>query len=176
VADTTPANWSAPIVLKQSLDGDTTVFGWSGSEELRANGVDYLAGFTAWGPYITAIAIAALRWNGGEFTLAQPAVTAVDEVHSLARGVRMRVVDDTRRAGGVTFLLDSPLELEARLEVFDTMGRRLRTLLAGTLRKGPSSVAWNLSTSEGGRVGSGVYFARLSFAGGVRAVRIPVVR
>jgi hypothetical protein len=176
LADTTPANWGAPIVLKQYLDNDTTVFGWSGSEELRAKGVDYLAGFTAWGPLFTGIAIVALHWNGGEFTLTQPAVTAVDVVHSVASGVRMHLIDYTPRADGVAFLLDSPLELDARLEIFDTLGRRLRTLLAGTLRKGPTSVRWDLSAGEGGRVESGVYFARLSFAGGVRAVRIPLVR
>jgi hypothetical protein len=76
----------------------------------------------------------------------------------------------------VTFVLDSPLELDARLEVFDALGRRLRTLLAGTLRKGTTSVSWDLSSGDGGRLGSGVYFARLAFAGGVRAVSIPVVR
>jgi hypothetical protein len=176
LADTTPANWSAPVVLKQYLEGDTTVFGWSGSEELRAVGVDYLAGFTAWGPDVTAIAFAALIWNGDEFTLTHPAVTAVDVVHSTARGVRMRLAGYTPRGRVVTFVLDSPLELDARLEVFDALGRRLRTLLAGTLRKGTTSVSWDLSSGDGGRLGSGVYFARLAFAGGVRAVSIPVVR
>jgi hypothetical protein len=176
LADTTPANWSAPVVLKQYLDGDTTVFGWSGSEELRAVGVDYLAGFTAWGPYVTAIAYVALIWNGDEFTLTQPAVTAVDAVHSAARGVRMGLAGYTPRGRVVTFVVESPLELDARLEVFDTLGRRLRTLFAGTLRRGTMSVSWDLSSGDGGRLGSGVYFARLAFAGGARAVSIPVVR
>jgi hypothetical protein len=60
--------------------------------------------------------------------------------------------------------------------VFDAMGRRLKSLLAGALPKGSSSVAWDLTTTDGASVPSGVYFARLSFAGGVRAVRLAVVR
>jgi len=75
----------------------------------------------------------------------------------------------------VTFLMYSPLELDARLEVFDALGRRLRTLFAGTLRKGTTRVSWDRSRGDGGRLGSGVYFARLAFAGGARSVSIPVV-
>ena len=174
-ADTTEGHWSDPTVLMEYLGGDSTVWGWSASEHLRADGVDYLAGFTAWAP-ITGIAISRMVWNGSDFTLATPAVTAVDEYRSSARGLRLRLQAYTPRARRVTFLLDSPVELEARLEVFDSAGRRLRSLLAARIPVGRSSVSWDLSTRDGGSVPSGVYFARLSFAGGLRAVQIPVVR
>ena len=176
LADTTQGNWGAPQVLTQYLNGDETAFGWSGSEELRADGVDYLAGFTAWGPVYQGIAISGVLWHGDDFTLESPAVTSVNEYRSSARGVRMSLANYSPRAGRVTFLFDSPLQLPAQLEVFDTMGRRLTSLLAGTLPKGRSSVSWDLSTRDGVSVPSGVYFARLSFAGGIRAARIPVVR
>ena len=176
VADTTPAHWSAPQVLMPYLNYDGSVFGWSGSEELHVNGADYLAGFTAWGPGNAAIAMTRITWNGDDFTIGVPTVTAVDEYRSPARGVRMSLAGCRPGARRVTFLIDSPLALEARLEVFDPQGRRAASLLAGTLARGRTSLTWSLSGGERGGVPSGVYFARLSFAGGVRAVRIPVAR
>jgi hypothetical protein len=176
LADTTPAHWSGSTVLMSYLNGDPTVWGWSATEEVRAGGVDYLAGFTAWGPVFTGIAITAMVWHGDDFTLEHPAITAVDEFRSPARGVRMSLAGHNPRARRVTFVFDSPLELAARLEVYDTMGRRSASLLAGTLPKGHSSLSWDLSAPGGASVPSGVYFARLSFAGGARVVRIPVIR
>jgi len=176
LADTTASHWTPPVVLKQYLNGDATVFGWSGTEELHVSGADYLAGFTAWGPSSVGIAIARINWNGSDFTLGTPSVTAVDEYRSPARGLRMSLADHRPGARQVTFLIDSPLELEAKLEVFDPLGRRTASLLEGMLARGRSSVTWKLATGDGARAPSGVYFARLSFAGGVRAVQIHVVQ
>ncbi len=175
VSDTTRGHWGAPQILMQYLGGDATVFGWSGSEQLHVPGADFLAGFTAWGPFVQGIAISRMRWNGDDFTLEIPSVTAVDEYRSPARAVRMRLADFSPRADRVTFLLDSPAELAGRLEVFDSMGRRLNSLLAGAVPRGSSSVVWDLSAGDGVRVPSGVYFARLSFTGGARSVRIPLL-
>ena len=125
---------------------------------------DYLAGFTAWGPRYQGIAIARMHWQGDNFTLGGYLVSAVDEYRSDARGVVLRVEDGPPPTRRVRFAIDSPRDLEARLEVFDAMGRRLESLLQGTLPKGSSSVSWDLSTADGTSVPSGVYFARLSFA------------
>lgn len=174
-ADTTRGHWGPPTVLMQYLNGDSTVWGWSGSEHLRVEGVDYLAGFTAWAE-ITGIAIARMQWTGNDFTLTGPLVTSVDEYRSAARGVHLRLARHAPHANRVTFLLDSPSVLEARLEVFDTAGRRVGSLLHGTIPAGQSSVSWDLEAPGGAKVASGMYLARLSFAGGVRVVQVPVLR
>ena len=176
VSDTSSKVWGAPTVLRDYLNADPTVFGWSGSEHLSVGDTDYLAGFTAWGPRYQGVAIARMHWQGDNFTLGGYLVSAVDEYRSDARGVVLRVEDGPPPTRRVRFAIDSPRDLEARLEVFDAMGRRLESLLQGTLPKGSSSVSWDLSTADGTSVPSGVYFARLSFAGGVRAARIPIVR
>jgi hypothetical protein len=176
VSDTSSRNWSVPTVLGQYLNGDATVFGWSGSEHVSVGDADYLAGFTAWGPFFQGIAIARMNWHGSDFTLGGLAVTAVDEYRSPAKDVRMRLADGSPPTRQVTFVIESPVELEARLEVFDALGRRLRTLLAGRLAGGQSSLAWDLAAGDGARVPDGMYFARLSFAGGNRVARVPVVR
>jgi len=175
VADTTPANWSAPEVLKTYLGGSSTVFGWSGSEELHVNGGDYLAGFTAWGPLYQGIAMTRMHWSGSEFTLGQAFVTAVDEYRSPARGVRMSLPGFSPHADVIAFELESPLALEAELEIFDTQGRRVASLLAGRLAPGRTTLTWDVTHAER-TVASGVYFARLAFAGGVRTAVLPIVR
>jgi glycosyl hydrolase family 32 len=174
VADTTPAHWGPPRVLMSYLHGDNAVYGWSGSEELHLSGADYLAGFTAWGPFFQGIAISRMTWNGSNFTLGLPSVTSVDLVHSAARGVRLSLSGYTPHADRVRFELDTPVALEAKLEIFDAMGRRVASLLARGIAPGRTNVVWDVSSGSG--VASGVYFARLSFAGGVRAVMLPIAR
>jgi len=173
VADTTPAHWGAPQVLKDYLGGSSIAFGWSGSEQLHVNGADYLAGFTAWGPVFQGIAITRMAWQGSDFTLGLPTVTGVDEVRSPARGVSLSLPGFSPHAGQVTFAIDSPLALEAKLEIFDAQGRRVASLLSGRLATGRTSLAWEVARQG---VRSGVYFARLAFAGGSRSVVLPITR
>ena len=175
-ADTTRTNWSLPVILEQYLNNVPTTFGWSGSEELHVPGADYLAGFTAWSSGSTGIAFSRLSWNGDNFTLGAPSVTSVDEYRSPLRGVSLALADWGPHARAATFLVDAPAELRARLEVFDAQGRRIATPFAGSLPRGRSTVTWTLTTPAGGPVASGVYFARLSFAGGERSVQLAIAR
>jgi hypothetical protein len=176
VSDTSAGNWSTPRVLEQYLSGDLTVYGWSGSEHLRVGDADFLAGFTAWGPLFQGIAVARMKWVGSDFTLGGPLTTAVDEYRSPARDLRLSVVAGVPPTRQVRFAIESPATLDARLEVFDAMGRHMETLLAGRLPSGPSWVDWNVSAGGGTVVPNGVYFARLSFAGGVRVAQVRIVR
>ena len=175
-ADTTPANWSAPIILRDFMNGLPTATGWSGSEELRVSGADYLGGFQAWTPGATGIAFARVIWNGNNFTLGAPSVTSVDEYRSPARGVTLSLVERSPNAGRVTFRIDAPLDLAAKLEVFDAQGRRIATPFDGMVAAGRTDVAWDLAAQNAARVASGIYFGRLRFAGGMRSVRIVVAR
>jgi hypothetical protein len=175
-ADTTPAHWSAPVILQQYLNNEPASFGWSGSEELRVGRVDYMGGFMAWSPGATGIAFARVSWNGSDFTLGAPSVTSVDEVRSPAHGVTLSLADWSPDAPRVTFVIDSPVALAAKLEVFDAQGRRAATPFDGTLARGRNTVTWELVTREGAEVMSGVYFARLGFAGGSRTVQMAVAR
>ena len=174
VADTTPAHWGSQRFLMSYLHNDQAVFGWSGSEQLHLSGADYLAGVTAWGPFVQSIAISLMTWNGSNFTLGQPSVASVDDVHSTARGVRLSLGSYAPDADQVRFELDTPVALDAKLEIFDAMGRRVASLLDRPIQPGRTHVAWDVGKDSG--VASGVYFARLSFAGGVRAVRLPIAR
>ena len=64
----------------------------------------------------------------------------------------------------------------ARLAVYDVCGRRVRTLLDGSLAAGSHEAEWDGRDDSGREVGSGVYLARLE-SGGVAAVaRMGLVR
>ena len=65
---------------------------------------------------------------------------------------------------------------EARLEVFDLQGARVRTLASGWHNAGTSEVVWRGEDNAGRRVPSGVYFVRLQangFIGTQRIVALP---
>ena len=164
------------MTLLQYLNNVPTSFGWSGSEELHVSGADYLGGFTAWSLGATGIAFTRVNWNGNDFTLGAPSVTSVDEYRSPARGLSLALAGWSPRARVATFVVDAPVALPAKLEVFDAQGRRIATPFAGALPRGRSSMTWPLATSDGRRVSSGVYFARLTFAGGSRALQLAVAR
>lgn len=175
-SDTTAAHWSAPVVLRDYLNGAPTSFGWSGSEELHVPGADLLGGFTAWSPGASGIAFTRLLWNGDDFALGAPSVTSVDEYRSPARSLTMVLSEREARSPQRTFVIEAPFELEARLDLFDLQGRRIATPFRGRLAQGGNRVVWPLTGSEGLRVTSGVYFARLSFEGGHRTLSTTVAR
>lgn len=63
---------------------------------------------------------------------------------------------------------------EARLKVYDTEGRLIRTLLQGSQDPGKHTVLWDRRNDAGSEVAAGVYYYELSSAGGT-ASRTAVV-
>lgn len=175
-SDTTASHWSGPVVLREYMNGVPTSYGWSGSEHLRVANVEYLGGFTAWAVGEMGIAYTRMVYNGNHFTLAAPSVTSVDEYRSPARGLTLALLGSAPHARPVGFRIESPLALPAKLEVFDAQGRRVATPFAGELAAGRTDVTWDLRSHDGEGVPSGVYFARLRFAGGERTARVVVAR
>jgi hypothetical protein len=83
----------------------------------------------------------------------------------------LRVHGNPSRAGtpaDLRFAL--PADGPARLEIFDVRGRRVRTLVNGSLVRGAHHVTWRGDDARGRALGSGVYFLRLS-TGGESVVR-----
>jgi len=62
-----------------------------------------------------------------------------------------------------------------RLEILDVEGRRLRTLVAGTLPAGRYVRGWDLRDERGGAIAPGIYLARLGAAGGQAVRRVAVI-
>jgi hypothetical protein len=62
------------------------------------------------------------------------------------------------------------------ITIVDVSGRRVRTLARGAARTGAASVTWDLRDDAGGRVGAGLYFARIATGAEVRVCRVAVTR
>ena len=90
--------------------------------------------------------------------------------------VRMVVSRLQRSDPAVGLRLELPSPMPVRLAVYDIAGRRRATLLDGELPRGVTVVSWDGHDQAGSRVASGVYFVRLSFAGGARLSKIVLLR
>ena len=69
-----------------------------------------------------------------------------------------------------TISFDLPEASQVSLEVFDMMGRRIATLINGTLGAGTHAANWDASTTTGASVASGMYLYRIK-AGSFVATR-----
>jgi hypothetical protein len=63
--------------------------------------------------------------------------------------------------GARTLSFTLPAAGEARLEILDVTGRRIRTLAAGVLEAGPHELTWDGRDERGNLAHAGLYFARL---------------
>jgi endonuclease/exonuclease/phosphatase family metal-dependent hydrolase len=67
-------------------------------------------------------------------------------------------------------------DADARLEIFDLRGRRVRTLVDQVQSAGLHSVLWQGRDDRGGAVASGSYIVRLSASGHIFSQRIGLIR
>jgi FlgD Ig-like domain len=78
---------------------------------------------------------------------------------------------------GARVRLDLALEADVKLEIHDVEGRRVATLASGTLPVGRYTFPWGARGDGGARLGSGLYFVRLTIAGRpVQTTRLALVR
>ena len=60
-----------------------------------------------------------------------------------------------------TIPFGTPKEARARLKIYDLTGKKVRTLMAGTVAAGHHTVTWNGRDDSGQKVAPGIYFYRL---------------
>jgi flagellar hook assembly protein FlgD len=70
----------------------------------------------------------------------------------------------------VAFAVTTPRDVSGSVEVLDTAGRRVATVLHGTLSAGEHSLRWDGIASDGRAAAPGVYRIRL-MAGGTSLTR-----
>jgi hypothetical protein len=67
--------------------------------------------------------------------------------------------------GGTMIRFDVPRSSAVKIEVFDAMGRRVRTLADRVFEPGAQSVTWDGTDTSGRRAGPGVYLYRMTSPG-----------
>lgn len=78
-------------------------------------------------------------------------------------------------AHDVEIAFDLPLPAPASLGIYDLAGRRVATLVSGTLEADHHVIRWDGRSESGSRVGAGLYFARFSTPGLNRVARLIVL-
>jgi hypothetical protein len=68
-------------------------------------------------------------------------------------------------AGRAVFRFGLPARTRVTLEVYDLLGRRVRTLVDAERSAGWYDLAWSGAVDHGGTAAAGIYFARLRAAG-----------
>jgi flagellar hook assembly protein FlgD len=74
----------------------------------------------------------------------------------------------------ISFELAAPGRV--RMDVFDTLGRRVRTIIDGVHSAGVSSVVWDGADQSGRPVVSGLYFYRLTIGNATLTRRMVLLK
>lgn len=178
-AESPVVNATAPVSARQTRAGDVlaSVRGADGSVAALAAGDTLCLGFLA--PplaegelrdafLILTGSVGASRGTG--FTRLTPAAPALPTRFALYQNQPNPFNETT------TIRFDLPVSTPVRLEVFDTQGRRVRTLANGAFESGYQVVTWNRRDASGNPVRPGVYLYRLqagSFRDHRRMVLLP---
>jgi hypothetical protein len=111
--------------------------------------------------------------TGGATWIPNPA--GIGDAESGSDRLRLQLSGAHPCASLATLLCSFPHGGDARLEIFDTLGRRVATPFSGSVAAGTRAVVWDLRSDEDRRVPGGAYFVRLFHAGDVQTERVVVV-
>lgn len=108
-----------------------------------------------------------LQCSASRYPLSEPQQIVQDgagnESLAPAGGAPALTLASRPRPGGALLRFALIREGEVKVQVFDIAGRRVATLVDGFRAAGEHEIAWD-GTGEAGRVGSGMYFARITSA------------
>jgi hypothetical protein len=117
-----------------------------------------------------------IHGNLGESAFLLPSGTLDVECGALPRELALSAPAPNPLRGSSVMRLALPRAARVSLAVFDQQGRRLRTLVEGSLSAGEQSFAWDGRAEDGHAVASALYFVRLETGGHAISRRLVVVR
>jgi len=177
-ADLDTTRWSAPDTLYSLLGGDTTLEYWHASEYYRwATGYEYLMAFN---DNQHSVDISQISWRDPHtFVLTDscPPRARLDVPGSPpSPEVALDILGAHPARAPVAFVIHIPQRMRVELAIFDLAGRRIRTLLDGEMPVGDTEARWDGLGGQGETPRAGVYFARLSAAGGRRVAKLVLLQ
>lgn len=84
--------------------------------------------------------------------------------------------DPTLVAAGSALTLSMPVDSKGILAVYGVTGRRVRTLIQGSLPRGSQTISWDGRGDDGASLASGVYFIELASPLGQKVAKLLFVR
>jgi hypothetical protein len=103
------------------------------------------------------------------------AAAGIDEASARHAPSRLSVSSNPS-LGAASLSLSLPRAMDARVELWDVQGRRVRQLHSGALPGGTSRLRWDGRDDQGDPVAAGAYFARLAAGGTSESRRFILVR
>jgi glycosyl hydrolase family 43/flagellar hook capping protein FlgD len=162
------ASWGPSTALDSEVPGANTNW-WFGSESFSADGKDYLVAVDSDG---YGIEFRELVWsNDNHFTFA--GLVGVEQPGS---GWLLRCSPSRPGWDRLPIRIEAPRAAEVRLEVLDAAGRVRRTLLAGSVPAGATTLTWDGTDEHGRAAASGMYFVALRTPEGRLSRRVPRLR
>jgi hypothetical protein len=165
VSDPDPGAATTKIELFRGITGTssaTRVAFNEGNSELHWRELDTFAEGTEAHYYLRIrLASGFSIWTGPVYVTYDPSgVIAVDELPMSRLSLAAPYPNPARGAVTISFALPPGAE-RARLSIFDTAGRLVRSLDHSPAVSGPQTVSWDGRADNGREVRSGVYFIRL---------------
>ena len=167
------------------LAGDLTLTGINGRVEIGAELADYLSASTTtndglrivfagaeavigpgellrvYGVRPTTAALVRATFNNGEITGTASGLTSLATPNAFALHPNMPNPFNPE----TTIRFELPQTATIQLDVFDILGQKVRTLVAGSLQAGTHSAVWDGRNDAGAQVGNGVYLYRIETDG-----------
>lgn len=177
-ADLDTTRWSAPDTLYAMFGGDQKLQFWHASEYYRwAPGYEYLMAFN---DSEHSVDVSQISWHDPHtFVLTDscPPRAALDvPVPPRTTGFGLDILGAHPAKAPVAFRIHLPQRMRVEFAIYDLAGRRVRTLLSGELPASDAEVRWDGLGGQGEVPRVGVYFARLSAAGGQRVAKLVLLR
>jgi hypothetical protein len=151
---------------------------WHATEYLKfsaATDVVFLGAFT---DDIVGISYTQMRPASAPylFSMDCPSAAGVDDPGTIVSAAEIHVTGPQPTRSEISFRIELPARSRAHVGVYNVLGRRLTTLVDGTLPAGKTDLKWDGCDRAGAPVGSGVYFISLTTEGIRRSVRVPLIR
>jgi uncharacterized protein (DUF362 family) len=102
--------------------------------------------------------------------------TGIAETEAAPHGVLLLSPYPNPTRHSSTLRFDCAGDVNARLEIVDVQGRRVRTMAAGRFGAGRHTIVWDGRDERGRLVPSGVFFSRLDAAGRTQERRVTLIR
>ena len=131
-----------------------------------------------WAGSVTAAGRGPTTFAGGETEDYPLMISTSTGVGDAAGGVafRLDLPAPNPSPGSVTLRFALPKTTRAELGVYDLAGRRVRTMLAGTLDLGAHTLVWDGRETNGSPARAGLYYVRLRTDEGVRSQCLVLTR
>jgi hypothetical protein len=177
-----PVNRLFDLYYTQSSDGGLT---WSPNERITtvssdpsqaalAGLIGEYVGLSAWRGEVQMAWTDTRNGNQDVFS-GRMSLTAVDDKGPLLPGeMGITSVYPNPFNGSVAIRYFNPGGVEARLDIVDLLGRRVRRL--GTISEGSGAITWDGIDDLGDPVASGPYFVRLAGDGAIQAKKVVLLR